>query len=296
MNSPRPSVALNACSLAAILLCMILCAVCTASVLHPWGIQGLGGLLLLPGFLGLALTQYAGTFQAKAGSADTAARLYSLGGGFMLIALACLLFSIARSGRHPSWPVIAVGGIFVLFALWGRIGSRLNRQWADELRRVEEQHDDEEYSTARRGPPLVWGTTAVVYLMATGAFYLALGPRSGENVPASATPLVLPEEASGVCYWIYAGNTVFEFSVSEQGFLAWAGPQIEQRHDEFTGLKPVENTETIPTYRAWFPGAPPPHEAVIEKGYYYQWQERSREVRYAYNVEAGRAYYCSTPR
>ena len=135
-----------------------------------------------------------------------------------------------------------------------------------------------------------------MYLVATGTFYLALGPKSAEHVLPDATPLVLPEEASDVCYWIYAGDTVFEFSVSEEAFLAWAGPQIEQRHDEFDGLKPVESTQTIPTYRAWLPNTPPPHEAVIERGYYYHWQERSRDVRYAYNEEAGRAYYCSTPR
>lgn len=294
MPLPSPSRPLIACSLAAILLCALLCALCTAALLHPWGIRGLGGLLLLPGFLGLGLTQYAGTFQAKAARAETVARLYAFTGGFMLIALVCLLFDIARSGQHPPWPVFAVGAAFVVLAVWGRIGSRLNREWAEELRRFEAGQEDEQRSAVRHGHPIVWITTCLVFLTATAAFYWAFGPRSGEHVEPAASPFVLPEGVSDLGYWMYAGNTVFEFSISEPGFLAWAEPQIRQRQGDFDGMKAVAEPQTIPTYRAWLPDTPLPHEAMVEDGYYHGWQQSGKTIEYAYDRKTGRAYYAST--
>lgn len=294
MAAPRPNLPLIICSHAGLTLCAVLCAGCTAVMLHPWGIRGLGALLLLPGFLGLGLTQYAGTFQAKAAKAEMVARLYSFTSGFMLIALACLLFDIARSGQHPSWPVLAVGGAFVFFAVWGRIGGRLNREWATELRRYEEEQEADSQAPPRRGPPLVWTTTCTVFLLATAGFYWALGPQSGENVAPGATPLILPAESSDVSYWIYAGNTVFEFSISEQGFLAWAERQIKQREDDFKEMKAVEETATIPTYRTWLPNAPLPHDAAVEEGYFHALKQGSKTIRYAYDLRKGRAYYAAT--
>ena len=304
MTPPRPNLSLTISSLAALVLCAVLCAVCTAVLLHPWGTRGWGGVLLLPGFLGLGLTQYAGTFQGKAAKAEMVARLYSFSSGFMLIALVCLLFDIARSGQHPSWPVVAVGAVFVVFAAWGRLGGHLNHAWAARLRRFDEEQAEgqaeeqgtESPETTRRRHPFVWLTTCAVFLTATAAFYWALGPQSGEHAVPNTTPLVLPQGSSDVSYWIYAGNTVFEFSISEQGYLAWAEPQIKRRESDFEGMKAIEGTETIPNYRAWLPGAPPPHEAVIEEGYYHAWQQGSRSVQYAYDQKSGRAYYAATSR
>ncbi len=294
MPPPRPSLSLTICSLAALFLCAALCASCTAVILHPWGVQRLGGLLLLPGFLGLGLTQYAGTFQAKPARAEMVARLYSFAGGFMVIGLVCLLFDIAGSGEHPSWPVIAVGAFFLVFALWGRIGGRLNREWGAELRRFDEAQETESESTTRHGHPLVWITTCTIFLLATGAVYAALMPRSGEHVDPKMTPLLSPEGASDVCYWIYVGDSVFEFSISEQGFLNWAEEQIQKHRSEFDGMKAVEGSEAIPIYQAWLPGTPQPHQVVIERGYYHGWKEPSKRVQYAYDLETGRAYYAAT--
>lgn len=294
MAFPHPSLHLTICSYAGLILCAILCAGCTAIMLHPWGVRGLSGLLLLPGFLGLGLTQYAGTFQAKAAKAEMVARLYSFTSGFMLIALVCLLFDIARSGQHPSWPVVVVGAVFVLFALWGRVGGRLNRQWAAELRRFEEEQETDSQTASRRGHPVIWATTCSVFLLATAAFYWLLGPQSGENLAPSATPLVLPAGSSDVCYWIYAGNTAFEFSISEQGFLTWAEGQIRRRDSDFEEIKAVEKAATIPTYRAWQPNAPPPFEIVIEEGYFHEWKQGNKTIQYAYDLSSGRAYYAAT--
>ncbi len=294
MPLPTPSRPLIACSLAAILLCVVLCALCTATLLRPWGIAGLGGLLLLPGFLGLALTQYAGTFQAKASRAEMVARLYAFLGGFMLIVLACLLFDIAWSGQHPSGPVLGVGAGFAVLAVWGRIGSRLNRSWAKELRSFESELEEEERTAARPGHPIVWITSLLVYVVATAVFYGGMGPRSGEHVEPSASPFVLPEDASDVGYWMYAGDTVLEFSISERGFLDWAEAQINRRQGDFEGLKAVKEPQSIPTYRAWLPDQAPPHEAVVEDGYYHGWQREGKTIEYAYDRKTGRAYYAST--
>jgi hypothetical protein len=296
MTPPHPSRSLVLCSLAALILCAVLCAACTALMLHPWGIHSLAGLLLLPGVLGLGLTQYAGTFQGKSARAEMVARLYSFTGGFMLIALACLLLDIARSGEHPSWAAIAVGAVFVVVAVWGRLGGRLNREWAAELRRFDETEGSESPRPTRRGHPWVWLTTCVVFLVSTGAFYWTFGPQSGEHVAPDTTPLVLPEGASDVCYWIYAGNTVFEFTISEQGFLAWAELQIERRQGDFEGMKALDGSESVPIYRAWLPDAPPPDEAVVEEGYYHGWQEAGKTVQYAYDQRTGRAYYAAISR
>ena len=295
---PRPSRSLVLCSLAALSLCAVSCALCTAVMLHPWGIRSLGGLLLLPGFLGLGLTQYAGTFQAKRARAEMVARLYLFASGFMLIALVCLLFDIARSGQHPSWPVIAVGAVFIAFAVWGRIGGRLNREWADVLRQFEEsqregQDTESPGNTGNRRYPAVWLATSMVFLAATGAFYWALGPQSGEHVAPDATPLILPKDASDVSYWIYAGNTVFEFSISEQGFLDWAEPQIRRRDSGFEEIQAPTEAAKIPTYRAWLPDAPLPHEAVIQAGYYHSIEQGSKTIQYAYDLKNGRAYYAA---
>lgn len=297
MTPPRPGLSLTICSLAALLLCAVFCAACTAATLHSWGSQALGlalgSLLLLPGFLGLGLTQYAGTFQGKPARAEMVARLYSFSSGFMLIALVCILLDIARSGHHPSGPVVAVGAVFAVLAAWGRIGSRLNREWAGQLRRFEEDQGADTELPPRRGHPLVWITTCVVFLLATGTVYRTLMPQAGEHVEPNATPLLLPEGASDVCYWIYAGNTVFEFSVSEQGFLAWAEAEIENRQSDFDGMKRLAEPETVPTYRAWLPDAPPPHETVIEEGYRHAWQRGGKTVQYAYDQHTGRAYYAA---
>jgi len=292
---PRPSLSLTVCSLAALYLCAVLCGGCVAAMLHSWASQGLGlgALLLLPGILGLGLTQYAGTFQCKAARAETVARLYSFAGGFMLIALICLLLDIARSGQHPSWPVMAIGGVFAGFAVWGRIGGRLNRQWAAELRLYEEGHESDPSLPVRKGHPSVWISTCLVLLAATGVVYWALAPRYGEHAEPDATPLVLPAGASDVCYWIYAGNTVFEFSISEQGFLAWAEAEIESRQGGLVEVMRITTPESVITYREWIPDAPPPHEFVIEEGYYHSCEQGGNKVQYAYDRQAGRAYYAS---
>ncbi len=298
MSLPQPRRPLIVCSLAAILLCTVLCALCTATLLRPWGIRGLGGLLLLPGFLGLGLTQYAGTFQGKAARAETVARLYGFMGGFMLIVLVCVLFDIARSGKQPPWPVLALGAGLVIASVWGRIGSRLNREWAEELYRFEGEQEGEQEgedpTAVRRGPRAVWVSTFVAFVAITGAFYWAMGPRQGEHVEAPATPFILPPEASDVSYYMYTGNTLFEFTVPEKTFLAWAEGRIQQQQSEFEGMKPVEEPVTIPTCRSEQPDAPPPHEIVVGEGYYHEWQEGGQRVRYAYDCSTGRAYYAST--
>ena len=297
---PRPCHSLVLCSLAAIALCAVLCALCTAVMLHPWGIRSLGGLLLLPGFLGLGLTQYAATFQAKAPRAETVARLYSFASGFMLIALVCLLFDVARSGQHPSWPAIAIGAIFLVLAVWGRIGGRLNQEWAVILRHFEEdqeerkeEQDAEPIKPTGRRYPLVWLAATLLYLVATAAFYGALGPRSGQHVAPDASPLVLPEGSSDVCYWVYGGDTIFEFDISEQGFLAWAEPQIKRRESDFEGLEPLDQNATIPTCLARIPDAPLPHQATIEEGYYHALKQGDKTIQYAYDQRNGRAYYAA---
>jgi hypothetical protein len=95
------------------------------------------------------------------------------------------------------------------------------------LRRFEEEQGVDGELPARRGHPLIWITTCVVFLLATGYVYWALMPQSGEHVEPSATPLLLPEGASDVCYWIYAGNTVFEFSIPNKA--SWPGPVPRSR-------------------------------------------------------------------
>ena len=277
MSLPQPRRPLIVCSLVAILLCTVLCALCTATLLRPWGIRGLGGLLLLPGFMGLGLTQYAATFQGKAARAETVARLYGFMGGFMLIVLVCVLFDIARSGKQPPWPVLALGAGLVIASVWGRIGSRLNREWAEELFRYEGEQEDEEHTAVRRGPRAVWISTCVVFVAVTGVFYWSMGPRQGEHVAASGTPFVLPAEASDVSYYMYTGDTLFEFTVPEKAFLAWAEGQIQQHQSDFEGMKPVEEPVEVPTYRSQQPGAPAPHEIVVEEGYYHEWQKGGAE-------------------
>lgn len=298
MTPPRPSLPLIVCSLAAILFCTLLTAFCFASALHPWGIRQLGGLLLMPGFLGLGLTQYAATFQSKANRAETAARLYSLGSGFAIIALACVLLDLYRMGEPMSWPIAGLLGLLLLFASWGRWGGRLNRQWAAGLRASQEEtaKDQEGSETpaadyARRR--LLRLLFPSIFVAATWAFYLWMGPRFGEHLPADQTPLALPPGASDVCYWIYAGTTAFEFSISENDFLRWSEKQIGQRRKGFKGLEPIGARLTMPRYRQWLPNAPPPYDVIIEGGYHYGWQQRGRNVDYAYDAAAGRAYYCS---
>lgn len=298
MTPPRPSLPLVVCSLAAILLCTLLTAFCFASALHPWGIRRLGGLLLMPGFLGLGLTQYAATFQSKANRAETAARLYSLGSGFALIALACILLDLYRMGEPMSWPIAGLAGLLLLFAAWGRWGGRLNRQWAAELRAPEEEtakdrEGSETPAVDSAGRRLLRLLFPAIFIAATWAFYLWMGPRFGEHLSADQTPLALPPGASDVCYWIYAGTTAFEFSISENEFLRWSEKQIGQRRRGFKGLEPIGTRLTMPRYRQWLPNAPPPHDVIIEGGYHYGWEERGRNVDYAYDAAAGRAYYCS---
>ncbi|MDD4271040.1 MAG: hypothetical protein GXY25_21845 [Pirellulaceae bacterium] len=286
------------CSVAAIVFCTLLTAFCFASVLHPWGIRQLGGLLLMPGFLGLGLTQYAATFQSKANRAETAARLYSLGSGFAFIALVCVLLDLYRMGEPMSWPVAGLAGLLLLFATWGRWGGRLNRQWAAELRAwQEETASDQDGSEAPVAGPadrrLLRFLFPAIFVAATWVFYLWMGPRFGEHLSADQTPLALPQGASDVCYWIYAGTTAFEFSISEDEFLRWSEQQIARRRNDFKGLEPIGARFAMPRYRQWLPNAPPPHDVVIGGGYHYGWRQRGRNVDYAYDAAAGRAYYCS---
>lgn len=298
MLPPRPSLPLIVCSVAAIVFCTLLTAFCFASVLHPWGIRQLGGLLLMPGFLGLGLTQYAATFQSKANRAETAARLYSLGSGFAFIALVCVLLDLYRMGEPMSWPVAGLAGLLLLFATWGRWGGRLNRQWAAELRAwQEETASDQDGSEAPVAGPadrrLLRFLFPAIFVAATWVFYLWMGPRFGEHLSADQTPLALPQGASDVCYWIYAGTTAFEFSISEDEFLRWSEQQIARRRNDFKGLEPIRARFAMPRYRQWLPNAPPPHDVVIGGGYHYGWRQRGRNVDYAYDAAAGRAYYCS---
>ncbi|MDD4789672.1 MAG: hypothetical protein PHO07_21085, partial [Pirellulales bacterium] len=93
--------------------------------------------------------------------------------------------------------------------------------------------------------------------------------------------------------WIYAGTTAFEFSISEDEFLRWSEQQIARRRNDFKGLEPIGARFAMPRYRQWLPNAPPPHDVVIGGGYHYGWRQRGRNVDYAYDAAAGRAYYCS---
>ena len=306
MSPPRPGAGLIVCSLAAIVFCTILCAVFTASILHPWSMRGLGGLLLLPGILGLALTQYAATFQGKTGSAETAARLYGFGGGFMILVLVCVVLDVLRVGERPSWPVVALGGLCVLFAVWGRWGGRMNGRWADRLRQFEEQlpegaDEQPEFDSRPAASPLavrrsVKLLAAVVFLGASVLFYGILAPKVGEHLPVDETPLILPAAASDVCYWLYAGDSVFEFSISEAEFLAWAKDHIQRRGGKPDSLTPIEEPARILRYDPAGDRPSPRREVVIDQGYHAAWLEYDRAFAYAYDASAGRAYHSSTSR
>jgi len=127
----------------------------------------------------------------------------------------------------------------------------------------------------------------VVGVVALAAYEWSREIRVVEHVAPWQSAYKVPADAKDVCYTTrpgFAPNTLFEFTVGEESFRAWA------KADEHEVSEIVEPAYLL-TYRAYADPKSDGFVTVSDGLYYVKMSKPDAGVRIAYDRRAKRAYY-----
>jgi hypothetical protein len=259
---------------------------------NPFAI--LGGLIVLPFCVLLAIQQYRGTFRRVPSAAMTASVLLYIFGGFSLFGGVTTAGEAVMVG-DSLWlmfsfliPMLAVATVAIAF-------GRMNARWCGKLRAAVAAGDApaNPRGFSLRELLLVVGVIAAMTTL-TSQFIRTAPPRYAEHVEPSASPFSLPEGATDVSYCRgHRGTIAFEFTIDEAGFRGWVNAGIGSIESESANIPVREITSPfiINCYHALSPELNGPKEIAIANGLYYSWFKEDRGVYAAYDRDIGRAYY-----
>jgi hypothetical protein len=118
-------------------------------------------------------------------------------------------------------------------------------------------------------------------------------PRIALHVSPRDARLSLPTGATDVCVWRgFRGTIMYNFAIDEAGFWEWTRSIHGSLESRAAGvaIQPIAFSVAIRTYSE---ATGDIDAQTIRRGWFYDWQVEDRGLYYAYDADAGRAYYYS---
>lgn len=253
----------------------------------------MGGAVMLPLPLALAVQQYRGTFLANRKAAFAAAILLFIVGGFALLTFATTFGQLLLGKMQIPWLSLLLPTLFVgVGACWA---GRLNLRWA---RRPPGQMVPNSLGVAGSRLSIREGVVGAITIVGvTGlawCFIESAPPRCAKNVAREDVPFNLPADATEISYCQgFRGTVAYEFTTSECAFVEWVEGGIGSLESEAAGipLQSITSSFTIQRYGMLAPELGGPEYGIIADGLYYEWSVEDRGVYAAFDRTANRAYY-----
>ncbi len=291
---PQPSKLFATISALVIAVNLFLLSCITAGILQSNPFAILGGLLVLPLCVLMAIQQYRGTFRRVPSAARTTSVLLYLAGGFMIFSLIVSTGEAILAGtslRLMGWILIPMS----IVATYSIVAGRMNALWAHSIRSIGESCAA---NPVRRGfslRELFLVVSIVAVMTATITQWIrSESPRCAENIDLSTAPLSLPPGATDISYCKGHRDTIaYEYTIDEPAFREWVDSgigSIESMSAEVP-LREITSPFRITRYYAYASELKGSYDIVINSGLYYVWSQEDRGVYAAYDRTAGRAYY-----
>ena len=288
-ETPKPTLLLVAMSVLVIGFSLFLVSVAIAAFTVTWDPCSLiGGAIILPLPVALAIQQYRATFRGVGPAALTAAILLFIVGGFAAFAFATTFGEIAMGGGELPWlslllPMLAV-------AIVGLFGGWLNLRWR---RNLPLSATDSGWRFSLRE---ILAAVAAISLLTglTASFIRSTPPRYAENVSVADAPFGLPASAADVSFCQgFRGTIAYEFTVDEISFREWVADGIGsiESNASNTELEPITTPVSITRYNAYSSDLNGPDSVTVNKGLHYSWSFEDRGVYAVFDSTTNRAYY-----
>ena len=288
-ETPKPTLLLVATSVLVIGFSLFLVSVAIAAFTVTWDPCSLiGGAIILPLPVALAIQQYRSTFRRVRPAALTASILLFIIGGFAAFAFATTFGEIAMDGGDLPWlglllPMLAV-------AVVGLFGGWLNLHWR---RSLPENAIDTGWRFSIRE---ILAAVAAICLLAglTSSFIRSTPPRYAENVSVAEAPFGLPANATDVSFCQgFRGTIAYEFTIDETSFREWVADGIGsiESNASNTKLEPITTPESITRFSRLSPDLNGPDSITVTSGLHYTWWYEDRGVYAVFDSTTNRAYY-----
>lgn len=284
-------------SVVVIAVCLVVISFSLATLAQIWDpCTAMGGVVMLPLPLAMAICQYRGIFRRDPKSASDAANLLFAVGGLAWFGFFSVIGGTIVGGGDIPWvplllPMAIVGAAFVSVG-W------MNLRWKKRIEAAASAAGDEprakrvlQFSTRE----LLAGVAMFATVVGLTTYFIrSTPPRYAEHVDRSEAPVGLPAGATDVCYARGSrGSVTYEFTIDEQGFRDW----VESRHGslrsqaEKVQILPIEGEYTIYRYYHLSPDLTGPSRATVTEGLYYDWHEGDSGVEAVFDRSTNRAYY-----
>ncbi len=272
--------------------CLMLAVFVSGTIVEPNPFAILGGVFVVPFWVGLAVQEYRAIFRQTTSAAEWAAMLLYGAGGFLVFGIATSFVEVAAAkGSLRSMAGWAATVFAVALACFG--AGILNSLWLRVLKAGVVESPDAVRGLSRTEKRVIAGIV-VVWILTVVVLVVTSPPRQAEHVAAKATPFALPADAGDVCYRLWARGTVaYEFATNEESFRRWVEEGIGSQESMSANVPVKEIVEPF-TIRRYGTGQDDSRDSItIEEGLYYRWTKEDRGVYAAYDRRSGRAYYHS---
>ncbi|WP_148080103.1 hypothetical protein [Roseimaritima ulvae] len=291
---PKRSVWLFVCSVIVLAACLVSISLALAAFAVTWDpCSIMGGVLMLPPPLALAVQQYRGTFRFNAKAASVSAVLLFLVCGLAFAALATTLVDLVFSGVRIPWlslflPLLVIGTL-------GGVSASVNLAWSRHLERATNADGASLERTQYTMRELLVAVAAIA-CMTTLVIYLVRStpPRFAENVSRDEAPFGLPAEATEVSFCQgFRGTIAYEFTIDESGFVVWVESGIGSLESASANVsvQPITTPYSVRRYDALTAKVTGAGAITITDGLYYEWSKEDRGVYAAFDRTTNRAYY-----
>jgi hypothetical protein len=253
--------------------------------------SAIGGAIMLPVPLFIAVQQYRGVFHRQAGAAFAAACcLLGFGGLFAFGAILNVVEFVSDKQRLgedwrdylPAFYILAIIGLVGLSNVL--LGWRTVR-WSKQLRAAGHGSEPRVFSLRE-----LLAVVAVIGAVAGVARWTTdRRPSVGFNVPPETAPRSVPATAKNVCYRNGGrGTEVIEFTTDEATFRKWVAEKVEPLGHHKHGHQ-VSPLIEFSSPKAVMGVNGERHE--LKRGLSYHWHFEDQGVSAAFDAESGRAYF-----
>lgn len=253
----------------------------------------IGGVILLPLPLVLAIQQYYGTFHAKELSALTTAKLLFIIGGIAFFAFIMTLGNLFFDQMRLPWISLLIP--ILTFGLVSSILGWLNLGWSRQLKSSSPSKSHIIKTTRFLFRDLLTGMIAITSVTILVVYFIqSTPPQYAENVPYNKVPCRLPVDASNVSYCQGSrGIIACEFTIDEIAFINWVDSGIGSLESQAANisLQPITTPYTIRRFNNLSSDLSGSDYITISEGLFYHWTKEDRGVYAAFDQSRNRAYY-----